>query len=138
MARSIKLWALVVLLLATGLSAQDARITIESSITSAEVVGPIVKGSMHLTIVNATETRLGNVTLRLATPASGSIGDEGTVSVGTIEIDTTSSLRVSFQIESAFLDGEDPPVISLTYDDASGERREASIAVRRRVEGGGL
>ena len=136
MARSTKVWALVLLLAVTALRAQEARITIESSITSAEVLGAVVKGSMQLTIVNATGTELRNVTLRLATPSSGSLGN-GTIDVGTIDIDETVVPTVPFQIDSAFLDAGEPPVISLSYDDA-GERREANIAVRRSTDGGGL
>lgn len=138
MARSIRFGAFaLVLLLANGLQAQDARITIESSITSAEVVGPVVKGTMQLTIVNATETSLANVTLRLATPASGSIGEEGTVALGTIELDATRVSSVPFQIDSAFVTGEEIPVITVAYDDG-GQRREANVAVRRQTTGGGL
>jgi hypothetical protein len=137
MARSTRISALALILLATGLQAQDVRITIEGSITSAEVLGAVVKGSMQLTIVNATETQLRNVTLRLARPASGSLG-EGSVDIGTIDVDETAAPIVPFQIESEFLNGDEPPIITLTYDDSGGERRAANIAVRRSSDGGGL
>lgn len=137
MAKSTKSWALGFLLLAAGLRAEDALITVQSTITASEVQGTVVSGSMQLSIVNATNTTLSNVRLRLAASATGTLGD-GTVEVGTIEIDATAAPIVEFRITKAFFDSGDPLVITLIYRDAAGNDHEASITARRNTDGGGL
>jgi len=131
-----KLWAVALVLIAAGLHADDTLITIQSTITASEVQGAAVVGTMQLSIVNATDTTLSNVQLRLGTPTNGTLG-EGTVDVGTIDVDGTATPIVEFRVDRTFFESQDPFVIRLTFRDVGGETRETSIPVKR-ANGGGL
>ena len=135
MSRLTKLWAVALVLIAAGLHADDTLITIQSTITAAKVQGAVVVGTMQLSIVNATDTTLSNVQLRLGVPVTGALG-EGTVDVGTIDVDATATPIVEFRVDRTFFESGEPFVIRLTFRDVAGETRETVISVKRTIGGG--
>ena len=128
---ALALWAMVALP-----HAESPRITIQSAITSSDARGPLQAGSMELVLVNATDTTLRHVTLRLASPITGALG-AGVVEVGTVDVAATIAPTVDFELEKTFLDSTEPMVITVTYTDSADEQHEVNVVVRRTTDGGG-
>lgn len=126
----LALWAMVALPHAEG-----PMLTMQSTIKSSDSRGSLLAGSMELVMVNASQTTLRNVTLRLASPVSGALGT-GIVELGTVDVDATIAPTVDFEMEKSFLDSNEPMVVTVTYTDSADEQHEVNVVVRRTISGG--
>lgn len=126
-----------VLAFAAAPRTQSAQIIVEARIAAAETHGPVVTGSMELTLVNAMDVTLANVRLALTPPAAGALG-EGAVEIGTVDVDATVVRAVDFRLDTGSFDSGEPIPLTVSYEDQAGQRHERRVAARRQSTGGGL
>jgi hypothetical protein len=127
----------VLLALTAAPHTQNAQITIQGKVEASQVQGPVVTGSMELTLVNAMDATLAGVTLALTPPTAGTLG-EGAVDLGTVDVDATVVRTVDFQLDAASFESGEPIPVTVTYEDQAGQRHEVNVGMRRVTIGGGL
>jgi hypothetical protein len=108
----------------------DQPLTVRALINDATVEGPIVRGTMRLTVVNGAAYTAKGVSLRLVSPVSGTLGS-GPIDVGDVENDATVVVTVQFSLEKTFMDSSDPLTMEVAYKDADGASVKATLQVAR-------
>jgi hypothetical protein len=108
----------------------DQPLTVRAFVSDATVEGPVVRGTMRLTVVNGAAYIARGVSLRLVSPASGTIGS-GPIDVGDVANDATVVVTVQFSLEKTFMDSPEPLTMEASYRDADGATVKTVLRVAR-------
>jgi len=133
---------LLAMLLAATLHAQDQPpriVNVQARIIQSQTEEALVRGSLELSLENGSTGALRDVRISLLTPTIGVLGDgTGPLAIGDVAFDQTYVGASDFVLEKSFIDSGQPLVVRVSFTDAGGESREASVAVRLQTAGGGL
>ena len=118
MSRRLSLAALlgVMALPIAGGAATEQPLAVRAAVNDATAEGPIVRGTMRLTVVNGANYTVRGLTLRLVSPAAGTLGS-GAIDVGDVEHDATVVVTAQFRLEKTFMDSPDPLTMEAVYRD---------------------
>jgi hypothetical protein len=142
MTRRSRAVVLVAMLLAATLHAQETAtnpVIVHARINQSKIEEALVRGSLELSLQNASPASLRDVRVSLLTPVTGVLGDgTGPVAVGDVAFDQTYGGTYDFVLEQAFMESGEPLLLKVSYTDAADATRETSVAVRLQAAGGGL
>jgi hypothetical protein len=119
----------------TGGAVAEQPLAVRAAVNDATAEGPIVRGTMRLTVVNGANYTVRGLTLRLVSPAAGAIGS-GPIDVGDVEHDGTTVVTVQFRLEKTFMDSREPLTMEAVYKDADNATVKTLLEVSR--DGGAL
>ncbi len=109
----------------------DASLTIRAQVVDATTEGPMVRGTLRLTIVNAGDQNLRDMKLRLLAPGSGVLGNGG-VEVGHVGMDATVVVTAPFRLDKAYMESADPLVVEAGFrQERDGSDVKMAIRVTR-------